>query len=206
MPNDNPDLSPDSLIEKPVLTFPEDVSKWVKSHYKKASVILEYGSGGSTVLASEMPGKTVFSVESDASWLENLQQYLDTAGVKSPILLHHADIGPTGKWGRPKDNSGWENYHKYPLSVWDRPDFVAPDLVLIDGRFRAACFLTTMLRTEKPITVLFDDYKERQKYHVVEEFSKPVEFVDRMAKFQIEPFTMPRDAITKIIGLFAKTF
>jgi len=198
--------SHENVIQRPVLTFPDEVSKWVRSHYEKASVILEYGSGGSTVLASELAGKTVFSVESDANWMANLQKYLDAEGAKSSVTLHHADIGSTGKWGRPKDDSGWCEYHKYPLSVWDRTDFIAPDLVLIDGRFRAACLLTVLLRTEKLITVLFDDYKEREKYHVVEEFSKPVELVGRMAKFVFEPYPMPRASMTKIIGLFNKTF
>lgn len=197
---------PENVIQRPALTFPDEVSEWVRSHYQKASVILEYGSGGSTVLASELTGKKVFSVESDATWMANLQSYLDAAGTKSPVILHHADIGPTGKWGRPTGDSGWRRYHKYPLSVWDRTDFVAPDLVLIDGRFRAACLIAALLRTEKPIEVLFDDYENRAKYHVVEEFSKPVEFVGRMAKFMIEPLTMPREATTKIIGLFTESF
>jgi predicted O-methyltransferase YrrM len=70
-------------------------------------VILEYGSGGSTVLASEMPGKTVFSVDSDRRWARNLQSYLDQAETNSPVHLHHSSIGKTGKWCRPVDHSGF---------------------------------------------------------------------------------------------------
>jgi hypothetical protein len=52
-------------MERPELTFSPEVAELVRETYAQAQVILEYGSGGSTVLASEMAGKTVFSVESD---------------------------------------------------------------------------------------------------------------------------------------------
>lgn len=199
-------MSGAQAISRPALTFPAEVGEWVRAHYEAAEVILEYGSGGSTALAAEMEGKTIFSVESDRAWMEDLQAWLDQAGTRSQVVLHHADIGPTGKWGRPVDESGWRGWHRYPLSVWDRADFVAPDLVLIDGRFRPACFVTCMLRTKKPLTVLFDDYAGRRRYHVVEEFFKPVEMRGRMAKFEVTPKMLPRDHMTRIIGLFTQPF
>ncbi len=191
---------------RPALTFPPEVGEWVRAHYAAADVILEYGSGGSTVLASEMEGKVLFSVESDAAWMAGVQAWLDHAGSRARIHLHHADIGPVGKWGRPLDESGWRRYHRYPLSVWDRPDFEPPDLVLIDGRFRPACFVTTMLRTKKPVTVLFDDYENRRRYRVVEEFFRPVEMRGRMARFEVTPKMLPREKMTRIMGLFTQPF
>ncbi|WP_371809953.1 hypothetical protein [Ruegeria sp. HKCCD7319] len=61
-------------LEKPVLTMPEDAQNVLRENYEAASVILEYGSGGSTVLASEMQNKTVFSVESDRSWTRKMRR------------------------------------------------------------------------------------------------------------------------------------
>ena len=195
-----------SVIDRPELTFPEAVGDWVREHYAAADVILEYGSGGSTVLASEMEGKRIFSVESDADWSAMMQRYLDQAGTRSPVTLHTANIGPVGKWGRPKSDKAWDKYHRYPNSVWDRDDFEAPDLVLVDGRFRAACLVTTMLRTEKPVTVLFDDYVGRKQYARVERWVQPVEVRDRMAKFEIEPTALPRRDLTALLTLYTKSF
>lgn len=196
----------DVVIERPDLTFPAEVGDWVRDLYSGAEVILEYGSGGSTVLASEMEGKRIFSVESDKRWMGMMQAYFDAAGTTSPVALHYAKIGPVGKWGRPKDESGWEMYHRYPNSVWDRNDFEAPDLVLVDGRFRAACLVTAMLRTEKPVTVLFDDYVGRKQYARVERWVKPVEVRDRMARFEIEPTELPRRDLTTLLTLYTKSF
>ncbi len=195
-----------NVLKRPELTFPEEVSDWVRDHYAAAKVILEYGSGGSTVLASEMTGKTVFTVENDKRWLRALQAYLDQAGMVSPVHLHLVTIGKIGKWGRPLNSEGHRRYHRYPLSVWDLPEFKQPDLVLIDGRFREACFYATMLRCVKKTVVLFDDYANRPSYQHVERFAKPVEIRGRMAKFELSKKALPREDLTQIIGAFSNAF
>ena len=176
----------------------------LRHRYEVASVVLEYGSGGSTVLAAEMPGKQVFSVESDPVWAAGIQTWLDTAGLAAQVTLHVVDIGPTGDWGAPVSDEGWRHYHHYPLSVWDRGDFQHPDVVLIDGRFRAACLMATMLRIERPVTVLFDDYVDRKFYHRVEAFAEPVAFIGRMARFELEPRVFPSRDMTRIFDLFTR--
>lgn len=200
------DNKDEDVIKKPVLSFTPDVAAWVTDHYKAANVILEYGSGGSTVLAAEMGDKQVFSVESDGLWMKRMQAYLDQAGLSEGVTLHRGNIGQTGKWGRPRSDKAWRRYHLYPNSVWDRDDFVEPDLILIDGRCRAACLMTAMLRISKPVTVLFDDYEGRSQYERIEQWIKPVEMRERMAKFQVEPFEFPRADLTDILTLYTKTF
>ncbi|WP_439122439.1 hypothetical protein [Marivita sp.] len=195
-----------TVIERPVLTFPSEVSEWVRDLYSQSDVILEYGSGGSTVLASEMEGKTVYSVESDPDWCQMMQTYFDHAGSTSEVNLHYANIGPVGKWGRPKTDAKWTRYHRYPNSVWDLEGFAAPDLVLVDGRFRVACVMTTLLRTEKPVTLLFDDYVGRKQYQRVERFIEPVEIRGRMARFDIVPTELPKRDLTEILTLYTKSF
>lgn len=194
------------VIARPELTFSPEVAELVRDTYAQARVILEYGSGGSTVLASEMAGKTVFSVESDKRWTQNLQTYLDQAGTAATVNLHYTSIGKTGKWGRPVDHAGYRSYHRYPLEVWDRPDFIAPDTVLIDGRFREACFYAVMLRCTDKTVVLFDDYGDRARYHAVERFAAPVEMRGRMAKFVLDARALPREALTQIVGAFSNAF
>lgn len=169
------------------LSFPPEVAELVRARYAAATVILEYGSGGSTLLAAGLPGKLIFSVESDRAWALALQTRIDLADLPSPVTIQHADIGPTGRWGRPLDDSHWHKYHHYPLRIWSEPYFRQPDLILIDGRFRAACLVAACLHVTRPTTVLFDDYTDRPAYHVVERLVKPVLTVGRMAEFQIGP-------------------
>ena len=169
------------------LTFPEAEARHVRARYAAARIILEYGSGGSTVLAASQPGKYVIAVESDRAWAIDLQKRIDQAALASPAVVWHVDIGATGRWGRPIDDAAWQKYHHYPLSIWSEPFFRHPDLVLIDGRFRAACLLAVALRITRPVTVLFDDYVPRPAYHVVERVVRPTLAVGRMAEFHLEP-------------------
>jgi hypothetical protein len=182
-----------------VLTLPDAESAFLREHYAKASTILEYGSGGSTVLATSL-GKRVISVESDVDWAARLAEELLRVGY--PSVLHHVDIGPTKDWGRPRDTSGTARYHRYALSVWDRPDLGEPDLVLIDGRFRAACLAAVMLRAKRPTTVLFDDYVPRRYYHAVERLARKEETIGRMARFTVTPGPIPPDMLTEVFGWF----
>ena len=190
-------------MEQPELTLPEAEAAWLRSCYADADVILEYGSGGSTVLASEMPGKTVFSVESDADWLGRMRLWFEAHPPAARVTLHHGDIGPTTKWGQPVGSKFYRRYHHYPLSVWDRDDFKHPDVVLIDGRFREACFYTVMMRAVRPVTVLFDDYIERDHYHEVEAIVPRAEVRGRMARFEITPQPVPPERLTRVIAAFA---
>lgn len=196
---------PDDGFTPPKLTLPREEAMWLRMLYAQAQVILEYGSGGSTLVACEQAEKTVFSVESDADWAAGLQDHLDRRrGKKANAQIHHVDIGPTQKWGNPVNDRGWRKYHRYPHSVWDRDDFRHPDLVLVDGRFRVGCFLAVMLRITRPVTLLFDDYTDRPQYHAVETYSKPVETRGRMARFDLAPRPFPMEDLTKILELSLK--
>jgi hypothetical protein len=171
------------------LTFPPEEADHLRQRYAEAAIILEYGSGGSTMLAASMPGKFVISVESDWAWALELQRQIDQAVLQSPAVVWHVDIGQTGRWGRPIDDAAWQKYHRYPLSIWSEPFFRHPDLILIDGRLRPACLIAAVLRITRPVTVLFDDYVGRPAYHVVESVARPVGTIGRMAEFRLEPGT-----------------
>ncbi|MFU8777657.1 MAG: hypothetical protein ACNA7M_08300 [Roseovarius sp.] len=188
---------------RPELSLPEAEAPHLKSAYEAAQVILEYGSGGSTVMAAELPGKLIFSVESDPVWARNLQHYLDTAGLPSPVIVSYADIGPVGKWGRPVDSTHWERFHRYPCDIWKKPFFRHPDVVLIDGRFRAACLAMTQLTITRPVTVLFDDYAARQTYHAVEDVvGPPTRMIGRMARFELTPGVPDKERETRLQEFF----
>lgn len=192
---------PDGAVGAPRVTFPPAVRDVVEQEYAKAKVILEYGSGGSTGIAAQNADVT-FSVETDTAWIENMRAWLSAEGLMSKVVLHHADIGPTQRWGKPKKfrtRHLWK-YWRYPRSVWERSDFVHPDVVLIDGRFRVSCFLWVMENISRPTRVLFDDYATREDYHYVERYQKPITVIDRMAVFEITRQTLPTSEWIHSIG------
>jgi hypothetical protein len=189
-----------------MLTMPPEEAAFLRSRYGTARIILEYGSGGSTWLAASLPGKYVVSVESDRRWALSMQDRIDGAGLPSPAVIWHVDIGPTGLWGRPVDDRAWSRFHRYPLAVWDQPFLPDhPDLILIDGRFRPACLVAACLRITRPVTVLFDDYMDRPRYHGVERIVRPERSVGRMAVFEIEPGLVQPHQWTELFDLFNQT-
>jgi hypothetical protein len=191
-------------ITAPVLTLPAAEAEALRAACAAASVILEYGSGGSTLLAASAPGRTVFSVESDPAWIAGLKRWFAAHPPPSRVILHHADVGPTARWGMPVSNAGWARFHRYPLSVWDRPDFLHPDLVLVDGRFRVGCFLAVLFRITRPVTLLFDDYALRPPYRAVERYARPEEMIGRMARFTLAPMPVPATDLGWIIDQFTR--
>ncbi|SDE15956.1 hypothetical protein [Limimaricola pyoseonensis] len=193
----------DAVADSP-LALPEAEARALRAGYEAASAILEYGAGGSTLMAAGLSGRTVFSVESDRGWIAELERRLEAEPPRAAVHLHHADIGPTGKWGQPADETLWRRFHRYPLSVWDREDFVHPDVVLVDGRFRAACFLAVLFRITRPVRLFFDDYAGRPTYHEVERFGAPVAMHGRMAEFALTPTPIPATELAWIMQTFTR--
>lgn len=196
-----------ATITRPELTLPEAEAEALRGLYSNARVILEYGSGGSTVMASEMPGKSVFSVESDKDWALMMRAWFaqtpPVAGTQVDVVW--SDVGPTKAWGYPADDSGWMRYAQYPLKVWDLPEFEQPDVVLIDGRFRTGCALATAFRTTKPVTVLVDDYKRRRQYHKIETYLGAPQLIGRLARFdKVGPIPVPAKNLLKIIEMMTR--
>jgi len=151
-----------------------------------AACYLEYGAGGSTVLASEIGVPNIVSIESDRAWRDRVSDKV--AGIGHPGLnIVHVDIGPTKRLGYPRGDAFRPNFRNYPQAGWQRcgEAGLSPDLVLIDGRFRLACILAALLNAKPGCKVLLDDYRHRRHYHRVERFAEPIRMIGRMAEFMV---------------------
>lgn len=193
----------DTIIARPKLTLPEGEAERLRAAYADAKVILEYGSGGSTVMAAEMPGKQVFSVESDKDWAQMMRGWFDQnpPSDNGAVDVIWSDIGETGDWGYPINHESWRRYPGYPLEVWHLPEFRQPDVVLIDGRFRVGCAMATAFLTTRPVVLLVDDYKHQKAYHAIEEFLGTPRMTGRMAEFEVTPMPVPVDRLLAIIHM-----
>ncbi len=154
---------------------------------------LEFGSGGSTVLASRLVRDSVIAVDSSRDWLDNVAAACP-AERSARLDLHHVDIGPLGNWGVPTDEATRPRWPDYHLGVWANPAAERADLVLVDGLFRVACFIQAALRCAPGTTLLIHDYPERAHYHPVEEIARPIMALDTLVAFQRRPGFDPRRA------------
>jgi hypothetical protein len=167
--------------------FDDEGLAYFRDQIESARNYLEYGSGGSTILANRLVN-TLVSVDSDASLLANVRRKLAAEGRRAMTKLIHVNIGLTHDWGMPvftkptrRRVRRWEDY---PTAPWRYFRSIAqqPDLILVDGRFRVACVLESLLSLS-PLSntqILLDDYLERPYYQVVERFAD-LEMVGRMA-------------------------
>ena len=163
---------------------------------KDCKFYLEYGSGGSTIAASKLNIKSI-SIDNDRDFIEVLDKYLPN---KNRNKIVHRDIGITKFWGFPTGitvnnkirKKLYSDYSSFP--VLDE----YPDLILIDGRFRVACALKA-LRSMKDVNdfiLIVDDYKYRDYYSIISEFSTLIEMIGIMAVFK---GTKNTDLIEKVL-------
>lgn len=170
--------------------FPNAMNKGelgvLKKYLNNAEYYLEFGSGGSTFTALTISNiKKIFSVESDLTWIQYLSSWkiIKNALNTSRLSFIHIDIGKTGAWGFPVDDTGIDNYYKYSGEVFkDHPSYF--DTILVDGRFRVACVLKSLLESKGNITILFHDYPEREHYHIIEKYLDIIEKQDRLVVFR----------------------
>lgn len=152
---------------------------------------LEFGSGGSTLLAARL-GKPTLSVECDRFFAASVRAAIEPM---APVQILDVSIGLTGAWGFPVITWGtpgrrrrWKRYSEAPFKkISNRGIF--PDLVLVDGRFRRACALQTVSHAaavKAPVAIMIDDYFDgRDHYHSVEKFLGAPRKIGRAAIFEI---------------------
>jgi hypothetical protein len=172
-------------LDQPTIEF-------LKSKLSNARLYLEFGSGGSTILADRMRVPTI-SVEGDRYYANAVRKGL----INGKVTLVTPNIGPTSQWGyphlrRPKwlAQKLWRRYIEAPFN-----GEAFPDLILVDGRFRVACALESARRAYMQgatSTLIFDDYASRGLYHTVEAHLGSPDMVGRAAVFQIGSCDVPR--------------
>lgn len=151
------------------------------SYLEKAKAVLEFGAGGSTALAGRLGVPHVVSVESDKAWLDMLAGQPDLKNVTFVPL--HVDIGPTGAWGFPSDKATAASWPAYYSAVWSKLDR-APDLILVDGRFRVACALSCVLNAKPGTVIIVHDFWNRPEYHVILRYLICTDRVDTLGVFK----------------------
>lgn len=169
--------------------------------YSKATSLVEFGSGGSTLLAARSPSLArIWSVESDPAWIAKLRVMPEVAMAEQGGRLRflHADIGATGDHGAPRDESALARWPAYHEAVWSDPATAAADLVLVDGRFRVACALQALARCQPHTILLMHDFWARTPYHPVLAFTDWLGSCDSLAILRRKP-AMDRDKLGHVL-------
>jgi len=178
-------------IIRPELSFGEEANSKFVGDINSSEIYLEFGSGASTLIASQSAVKRVVSVESDFRFMSAVRSRIASSnGGREDFEFLYVNIGKTGPWGVPIFKSRvWRRrqlWPDYPVAPWVDlgADFRA-DLVLVDGRFRVACALAVIaFQHDSSWRMLVDDFAERSEYFPIKDFANLKEMRGRMAVFE----------------------
>ncbi len=153
-----------------------------KELIKHSQTYFEYGCGKSTEFVFKYSNAYIFSVDTSKDWVRKIKSLVGIKGSER-LNLTWVDVGEVANWGTPTSFKMKHNFIKYAESLW--LNIEKPDLVLIDGRFRVLCFLTSVKFAQAGCRILFDDYINRPFYHVVEDFCPKIDTCGRQALFEV---------------------
>lgn len=148
-----------------------------KKLLEEAKYYGEYGVGSTTIHALKRE-KKIIAVDSSYAWINEVSKSVRNGSTAD---LKYVNLGKVEDWGYPLGYTKKENFKLYRNYIWEKAE--KPDLVMIDGRFRVACFLTSLRYANLKTKIYFDDYLTRPFYHEVEEFEVPIEETTRAAVF-----------------------
>ena len=153
----------DRLVALDVPWWTYDAIDWVENFLatRNHPEVFEWGSGASSVWLAKRAAR-VTSIEHDGGWLPIVRDRLgayghaevravpaDAAPVTDPLYLSH------------KEGYGGVTFEAYAKAI--EADERQYDLIVIDGRVRAACFAHAKDRLKPGGAIVFDNTK-RQRY------------------------------------------
>jgi hypothetical protein len=159
---------------------------------KDSAFYLEFGSGGSTIRTLLKTKAKVVSVESHMDWLKVMRAYyfIRRMEKKNRLILYHANIGQTGAGGKPVNDDEKHLFPVYSAKIFNlitEKEIAEIDTVFVDGRFRVACVLNTILQchANKRLAIMIHDF-EREKYHILLKYLTVNKSADSLFLFKIK--------------------
>ena len=152
---------------------------------KKSKKYLEFGMGGTTLLAYITPNiKKIISIDSDYNWVQNIKNFRDLKNEEgNRIILNYINVGKVRDWGNPiLINSNISNYSKQIFQKFEN-DY---DFAFIDGIAHVACALQIILNCKPDIKILIHYFNFRPYYHILYKYLDIIYAIDSFALFSIK--------------------
>ena len=127
----------------------------------------------------ENTSSRIISVDTDKKWINKV----NISNNEKRIDINWINLGEIENWGRPKTYEYRKHFIDYISCVWNFK--LKADVILIDGRFRVASFLFSLINAKEGSIIIFDDYMDRSHYHVVEEILEVYKKCGRQFFFKV---------------------
>jgi hypothetical protein len=146
---------------------------------------LEFGMGGSTLLAFKtLSIKKIVSVEHNFGWFKKISNFDGINNqIGKRIFLDFINLGKLKKNYPLKENIN--NFSIYSNQIFQKyeNDY---DFVFIDGIFRVACALQTILNCQNDVKIMIHDMNYYLKYHILYKYLEVIYSIDTMVLFCIK--------------------
>ena len=120
---------------------------------------------------------------------------------RSRLIINHIDLGKVRRWGFPISYVKSCNFPDYTNYIWKQSE--KPKFVLIDGRFRVCCFLTSLKFADAGTKIIFDDYVNSPHYHFIEKYVSRINEYGRQCLFIVPSKSqIDIDSLNKDIDAF----
>ena len=183
----NARTAPDPNLLKACMS--KDEQAMLEKYLARATVVLEFGVGGSTGIAAQQPGIQLIGIDSHPDWIARCKKDPRIARLDADnrLSLYHVDIGPVGDWGFPIDPASAPKWPRYSLDIWSKLGGRKPDFVFVDGRFRLSCALQTLLNLPDVQYLCIHDFWSRDYYAPILDFVEVVDRVGELGVFRPKP-------------------
>ena len=153
--------------------------KLFKFYLNECNLYFEYGVGKSTRWVLDNTKSDIIAIDTDKQWIASIDLNNDSLRAK----LIWIDLGDLSNWGRPNSYKHRDRFLDYIGGIWKFNK--KADIILIDGRFRVACFFHSFLYSKTDTLIIFDDYLNRPWYHIVEEVLPIYKLCGRQGFFKV---------------------
>ena len=152
---------------------------------KTSKKFLEFGMGGSTLMAFKtLSIKKIVSVEHNFEWFKKISNFDGINNqIGKRIFLDFINLGKLKKNYPLKKNIN--NFSIYSNQIFQKyeNDY---DFVFIDGIFRVACALQTILNCQNDVKIMIHDMNYYLKYHILYKYLEVIYSIDTMVLFCIK--------------------
>ncbi|MFP4370565.1 MAG: hypothetical protein ACLFR2_13390, partial [Candidatus Kapaibacterium sp.] len=131
----------------------------------------------------------IYTIDTSVGWIKRIKKYtIIKKNLNSRIFIYHVDVGPTIHWGFPAGEEFREKFPGYSSEIFTKVNKKNIDTVLIDGRFRVACTLNTILELHEneKLKIMIHDFWDREKYHIVLKYLDVIDSAERLGVFKIK--------------------
>jgi hypothetical protein len=178
--------------------FDAQTNIWFEQRLRTSKCYLEFGSGGSTVLAGKL-GIPTISVEGDPYYAKAVRKAIPPG---APVTILTPRLGVTTGWSHPLRPSRTKA-RRYIAAPFGQMTGEFPDFVLIDGRYRVASALETVRQARErgaAFSLLVDDYEKRRRYHVLETWLGAPRRIGRSALFEVADAEVSKRDVAMFLG------